>query len=139
MLSDPAENVVIVEVAESGHIRRLGGRGPTLPDDGVTVILRSVLETSGINPRTAQRIYSEWEPSPLDMRFIAGTFPDAAVTYSFKRPTDGNWDLALSNAAAVISASAHDDTPAPPGRFVELLPPAAPAASRPPWWRFWRR
>ena len=139
MLTDPAENVVIVEVAESGHIRRLAGRGPTLPEDGVTVILRTVLETSGVNPQAAQRIYSEWEPSPLDIGFIGGTFPNAAVTFSFRRPTDGNWDLALSKAADIISASANDRTLTPPGRFVELPPPAARAASRPRWWQFWRR
>jgi hypothetical protein len=138
MLTDSTENVVIVEVAEAGHIRRLAGRGPTLGEDGVTVILRTVLETSGVNPRTAQRIYSEWEPSPLDMGFIAATFPNAAVTYSFKRPTDGNWDLALSKAADIISASVSDDTPTPPGRFVELPPPPARATSRPRWWHFWR-
>jgi hypothetical protein len=77
-------------------------------------------------------VYSEWQPSAADLRFLAEAFPDAKHTYSFTRPSPDGWDKAFAEARRVIAETAVEpegellpvlwSTSSPGSGFLENLP-----------------
>jgi hypothetical protein len=81
------------------------GIGRTRDDDCVQQAWASVQREHGTRPETIEEVYAEWQPSGVDAGFLARTFPNAEVTYSFARPGPDGWDAAFAAAAATIAES----------------------------------
>ena len=124
MNSDPSRNVFVFEVQINGALRRFGGHAPTRDSDCLRKVWTELAPQAGIAPRSVQRLYSEWELSPEDIEFARSTFPDAAMTYSFSRPKDNDWDAAMAEASRTMQAAAMKkaSNPSPQKR----------------WWQFWK-
>jgi hypothetical protein len=131
---DPERNIVVLEAVEGGVVRKLLGHGPTRDDRCVEVILSSILKASRVAPEAVTRLYSEWEPTASDAVYIARTLPTAQVTYSFSRPADGDWQVAMLRVRAVIAEEAQRPHGPPSGSRVEL--PIPSESKR--WWQFWK-
>jgi hypothetical protein len=131
---DPELNVVVLEVVEDGKCRKLVGRGPTRDDRCVEAITLAILKAGAVTPDVVRRLYSEWEPTASDTSFLARTFPSAQLTYSFPRPSAGDWPRAFARARAIIGDAVEREHPPESGHYVEL--PIPSASKR--WWQFWR-
>jgi len=99
-------NLVAFELRREGRIDRVVGRGQTKALDGVRVAWLEVQQEHHAREGEVLRIYSEWELSTDDQRFVTAQFPDAELTYSFARPADDAWDAALEGARRSTEAAA---------------------------------
>lgn len=98
MPADMSRNMVVFELDRNGTLDRVIGQGPTTAPDSVRVAWGEVQAKHHAKEQEVRRIYSEWELSADDEQFVADHFPDAEITYSFTRPADGNWAMALDDA-----------------------------------------
>jgi hypothetical protein len=120
MSADPSANVVVFEVAVGGQLKKLVGNGPTRASDCVRQVWRTLSASNQLTPDTVRRLYSEWEPSDDDKAFISATFkPDLQVTFSFSRPPENGWDVAMREVGQTIATA------------------VTKAKAKKPWWRFW--
>jgi hypothetical protein len=102
---DPSINVVVFAVGD-GKGEPFVGQGLTQAADCIKNVWLDIQRQHGIRPNDVREIYSEWQPSPEDMSFLDATFPsDLKLSYSFKRPADGNWDRAFADVKAIIAKS----------------------------------
>jgi len=108
---DPTHNTIVFEFRafEGGDLDRHLARAPTKPDGAVERAWEELSEATGLTAERVTRLYSEWEPGPLDAAFISQAFSEAGVSYSFKRPTDGDWERAFADAAAAIRSALERD------------------------------
>ncbi|GAB3563763.1 hypothetical protein GCM10027445_06450 [Amycolatopsis endophytica] len=87
---------------------------PTRAEDALRQAWFQIRQERQVRPGDIVAVYSEWEPSGDDLRFLATAFPTAEHTYSFPRPAPGGWDEAFAEAERVLAEKA---APAP-----ELMP-----------------
>jgi hypothetical protein len=124
---DPADNVVCFELRTPEGLQTLTGHGPAVAEDCVEGIWRAI-SAAGFEAAAVARVYSEWEPSDADKRFVRESFHSVPLTYSFSRPdTDAGWPAALLVAQRALNEAL--DSPQ------SISPKAQPK----PWWRFWTR
>ena len=124
MNTDPGTNVFVFEVQQDGAQRRFVGHAPTRAADGLQQVWAVLGPQTGVEPRSVQRLYSEWELSRDDTDFARRSFPAAQLSFSFARPADDGWDAAMAAVAETIrSAATKRATP--------------PARSR-KWWQLWK-
>jgi hypothetical protein len=124
MNSDPSRNVFVFEVQINGTQRRFGGHAPTRDSACLRKVWAELAPQAGITPLSVQRLYSEWELSQEDIEFAHSTFAHAALSYSFSRPKDNEWDTAMEEASRTMQDAAIKK---------------ASALSRPKrWWQFWK-
>jgi hypothetical protein len=125
MSANPSVNVVVFEVQVGDRLEKLVAEGPTRSADCVQRAWSIVGEMNGVLAKDVRRVYSEWQPSPEDLAFLGANFPQAAVTYSFKRPRADKWDQAMAQAGRTIQRATEKE---------------APSNSRPAkkWWQFWK-
>jgi hypothetical protein len=94
--TDPTVTMVAFEIR--GHDKPYVSSGPTRADDAI----RQAWEATPVKHRReaarVTRVYSEWQPSAVDVEFIRTTFPAAALTYTHLRPAADGWDAALAAA-----------------------------------------
>ncbi len=120
--TDPSSNVVVFQI---GQEHSVAGHGPTVADDSVRQAWDLARRQGGALPEQVVALKSEWEPSPADSRFIARTFPNAAVYYTFPRPDPRRWPEALADARQQlesVAAERYDERCAQLEREGELLP-----------------
>jgi hypothetical protein len=92
---NPEENIVVFEIRTTDGLQKLIGRGPTVSTDCLEGIWRAI-SASGVVAAAVTRVYSEWEPSDADKRFVRESLYAAPLTYSFSRPdSDADWPAAL--------------------------------------------
>lgn len=95
MSADPTRNVVVFQLGD-------GDTGvaeaPTVADDCVRRAWDIVCHERAFDARDVTALYSEWEPSAADRRFLAETFPSAQFSYSFPRPDADGWPEAFEAA-----------------------------------------
>ncbi|HEY0636402.1 MAG TPA: hypothetical protein VGD67_02040 [Pseudonocardiaceae bacterium] len=117
MHADPTRNVVVFQFgqadgtgAPSGHhdgsAATATGEAPTVADDCVRQAWESVRREHHARADQVTALYSEWEPSAEDLRFVRETFPTAAMSYSFRRPHPADWEQALDDARQVMAEAA---------------------------------
>jgi len=103
---DPTHNHVTFHLVIDGVETETSGVGPARAVDCVAALWGALSEERGLDADDVRQIYSEWEPSPEDLKFLDRTFPeDAELAFTFKRPGKGGWDAAIKAAAKVIRAS----------------------------------
>jgi hypothetical protein len=125
MNANPSVNVVVFEVQLGDRLEKLVAEGPTRSADCVKRAWSIVGEMNGVLAKDVRRVYSEWQPSAEDLAFLEANFPQAAVTYSFKRPRADQWDQAMAQAGRTIE---------------QAVGQGAALGSRPAkkWWQFWK-
>jgi len=111
---DPRTNVVVFQLND-GSEEVVVGRAPTLAEDGVRQAWEGVRHEHSAHSASVVALHSEWEPSPRDVAYIETTFPDAAVTFNFPRPSPDGWEEAFAAAQATMAeaAAATDGHPNP--------------------------
>jgi hypothetical protein len=111
---DPRTNVVVFQLNDDSD-GLVVGRAPTLAEDGVRRAWEGVRHEHDAHSTSVVALHAEWEPSPGDVAFIETTFPEAAVTFNFPRPTPDGWDEAFAAAQETMleAAAATDGRPHP--------------------------
>ncbi|WP_326566771.1 hypothetical protein VSH64_33625 [Amycolatopsis rhabdoformis] len=104
MNDDVSQNLVIFRV--EGLAEPVLARAPTKADDAVEQAWASVREQHKVRASKVSAVYSEWEPSAGDLKFMAKNFKKADCKYSFARPGPDGWERAFAEARAVM-AEAH--------------------------------
>ena len=118
MNTDPNRNVFVIEVQKDGALRRFGGHAPTRDVDCLQQVWTALAPQAQLDPRKVQRLYSEWELSKDDIVFAQRTFPFADLTFSFSRPSDGDWERAMAEVSKTMESTMKK-------------------ASK-KWWQFWK-
>jgi hypothetical protein len=109
MSSDPTMNVIVFAIKRQGKEDTIANQVRTQAPDGVKTAWAKARQSHGVEARDVHEIYSEWEPSQEDEAFIDQHFPNVKVSYSFKRPADGNWAKAFAEVRGIIEASLQKD------------------------------
>lgn len=123
MINDnPLINIVVFEFKYKGSLETGTGRGETQNPHCIELIWNQIQSELKITGETVRRIYSEWQPSEEDTKFIDAFFPNAKVTFSFSRPTDGNWERAAQEAQKAFHDYADKETSGGGSKS---------------WWKFW--
>ncbi|HEY3504222.1 MAG TPA: hypothetical protein VGN37_15735 [Actinocatenispora sp.] len=98
---EPDRNHVVFAVSDGGDpVIEV----PARADDGLRQAWLIAVREHGAVSHDVREVFTEWEPSAADGAFIELTFPGAAVSYAFHRPTDGDWDAAYAAARRTIEA-----------------------------------
>jgi len=105
MDTDPFSNVVVFQLWR-GREERFAGHAPTIADDCVRQAWDRTRHVHDARAEDVVALHSEWEPSTADSFFIERTFPNAAVSYTFRRPDPDNWAEALIAARQQMEAVA---------------------------------
>ena len=108
MLVDPARNVVVFRLSRGGG-QTATAEAPTRAEDCVRQAWHTVRREHQARPDEVAELYSEWEPSAEDARFVAATFPSAKLTYSFQRPDEAGWDAAFDQARRIMEEARRRD------------------------------
>ena len=103
--SNPEVNLVAMEVLEDGRPTRYIGHGPTRQTNCVQLVIEELISTASLRVADVTEIYSEWQLSGADADYLARHVPNAQVTWSFRRPADGNWEAALAVARRKMDES----------------------------------
>ena len=98
MNSDPAINCIVFESQQGDDLVRATGQANTKDVHCIRTVWSQIQKEIATREDQVRRIYAEWEPSEQDKDFIKTTFGNAQLTYSFKRPKDGQWDEAMKSA-----------------------------------------
>ncbi|KDN20242.1 hypothetical protein [Amycolatopsis rifamycinica] len=112
MNDDVSQNLVVFRI--KGFDEPVLASAPTQAEDAVEQAWASVRQQHGVRTSAVRAVYSEWQPSPADQKFMARHFRKAECTYSFARPAPGEWERAFAEARAVMAETR------PPSE--ELLP-----------------
>ena len=118
--SDPEVNLVVMEVIEDGRPTRYLGHAPTRQTNCVQLVIEELLSTASLRVADVTEIYSEWQLSGADADYLARHVPNAQVTWSFRRPADGNWEVALAVARRKMDESMASGVQEKRGRWVRL-------------------
>ncbi|GIH13028.1 hypothetical protein [Rugosimonospora africana] len=102
MNADPTTNMVVFLLARGEGEHAIAG-APTQADDCVRQAWDRASREHRARPDEVTAIYTEWEASDKDNRFIAETFPRAELSHSFTRPTDGDWEPAFAAARQAMA------------------------------------
>jgi hypothetical protein len=103
--ADPSRNLVVFELRRGGGQRALA-EVPTRDDDGLRQAWERVRHEHGATAAEVSSLYSEWEPSADDVRFVRETFAGADMSYTFERPGPDGWGTALEGARhAMVEAA----------------------------------
>lgn len=107
MDADPSRNLVVFELRRGGGQRALA-EVPTRDDDGLRQAWEQVRREHDATAAEVSSLYSEWEPSADDVRFVRETFAGADMSYSFERPGPDGWGPALEGARHAMVEAAHE-------------------------------
>ncbi|WP_432848384.1 hypothetical protein ACQPXB_46465 [Amycolatopsis sp. CA-161197] len=66
----------------------------------------SVRQQHKVRGSAVSAVYSEWQRSVADQKFMARNFRKAECTYSFARPAPDDWERAFA-AARTVMAETH--------------------------------
>jgi hypothetical protein len=108
---DPTMNLVVFEVKHNNKVERFTAQGATKDANCIKKAWESIRQQQSLQPTHVSQIYSEWQPSDEDKTFLEKTFDKAKVSYSFERPSDGNWEVAFAKVREIIEQSLKKDTP----------------------------
>lgn len=106
MNSDPAINCVVFESLQDDNLVRSVGQGSTKDPNCVRTVWQQIQKEAVIREDQVRRIYVEWEPAQEDKDFIKTSFTKAQLSFSFKRPKDGQWDEAMKAAEKQMQQTA---------------------------------
>jgi hypothetical protein len=109
MSSDPTSNVIVFAIERQGKKENIVNQVRTQAVDGIETAWAKARQSHGVQVRDVKEIYSEWQPSKEDEAFITRLFPKVKVSYSFDRPTDGNWAQVFAEVQRIIEASLQKD------------------------------
>jgi hypothetical protein len=109
MSSDPSMNVVVFTIQRQGKQENIVNEVSTQALDGFKTAWGKAQQSHGARAEEVREIYSEWQPSEQDIVFIDEHFPNAKVSYSFDRPTDGNWEQAFARVQRIIEDALEKD------------------------------
>ncbi|MEV6896342.1 hypothetical protein [Amycolatopsis sp. NPDC051372] len=120
MNDDVSQNLVIFRVA--GLAEPVLASAPTKADDAVEQAWASVRKQHKVRASKVSAVYSEWEPSAADLKFMAKNFKKADCKYSFARPGPDGWERAFAEARAVMAETHAARQQQEEERTEELLP-----------------
>lgn len=112
MNSDPAINCIVFESQQGDNLIRSVGQANTKDPNCVRTVWQQIQKEVVIREDLVCRIYSDWEPAQEDKDFIKTTFRNAQLTFSFKRPKEGQWDEAMKSAEKQLQQAEKQSTPA---------------------------
>lgn len=95
---DPTRNAVAFRVRGDDDVRTVIAAAPTRDANCVQQAWESARRNHQIEAGEVSELYSLWQPSEHDARFIAQTFPGAEFGYSFARPGPHPWTDELHHA-----------------------------------------
>jgi hypothetical protein len=98
---DVSENLVVFRI--KGFDEPVLASAPTQAEDAVEQACASVRQQHKVRASAVSAVYSEWQPSTADQKFMARHFRKAECTYSFPRPPAGDWDRAFAEARAAMA------------------------------------
>ncbi|ATY15285.1 hypothetical protein CU254_36480 [Amycolatopsis sp. AA4] len=101
MNDDVSQNLVVFRI--NGLPEPVLASAPTQAEDAVEQAWASVRQQHKVRRSAVSAVYSEWQPSAADQKFMAKNFRKAECTYSFARPAPGEWDRAFAEARAVMA------------------------------------
>lgn len=101
MNDDVSRNLVVFRL--KGFDEPVLASAPTQADDAVEQAWASVRQQHKVRASAVSAVYSEWQPSAADRKFMAKNFRKAECTYSFARPADGEWERAFAEARSVMA------------------------------------
>ena len=101
MNDDVSQNLVVFRIKDFPE--PVLASAPTQADDAVEQAWASVRQQHKVRGSAVLAVYSEWQPSEADQKFMAKNFRKAECTYSFTRPAPGEWDNAFAEARAVMA------------------------------------
>jgi putative Mg2+ transporter-C (MgtC) family protein len=115
--------VIVFELVGEAEPRRAMGSTPLREEDGVASVWNRVAAEVKLRARDVRRVYSEWQLSPADEKFLAATFPAGieakvaptpsgtiGISYVMKASApddlDEAWGLAVENAGRGLKVNA---------------------------------
>lgn len=117
---DPTRNVVVFLLARDEEEHAIAD-APTRDEDGIQQAWERVAREHQARPAEVVALYSDWEASATDLRFIRTHFPQAEVAHSFSRPGPWGWEQALHEARqAIAEAQKKQLTEEAPGRIQQV-------------------
>ncbi|QWF76634.1 hypothetical protein [Amycolatopsis sp. CA-230715] len=105
MNDDVTQNLVAFRL--DGFDEPLLAGAPTQADDAVRQAWAGIRRQHKVRASAVSAVYSEWQPSAADRKFIAKHFKKAECTYSFPRPGPGEWERAFAEARSAMT-QAHE-------------------------------
>ncbi|MFB9930134.1 hypothetical protein ACFORO_16745 [Amycolatopsis halotolerans] len=101
MNDDVSQNLVVFRI--KGLPEPMLASGPTQAEDAVEQAWAIVRQQHKVRGSAVLAVYSEWQPSAADQKFMAKNFRKAECTYSFARPAPGEWERAFADARTVMA------------------------------------
>ncbi|MFE3177504.1 hypothetical protein ACFXPA_41435 [Amycolatopsis sp. NPDC059090] len=101
MNDDVSQNLVVFRI--KGLPEPVLASAPTQAEDAVEQAWASVRQQHKVRGSAVLAVYSEWQPSAADQKFMAKNFRKAECTYSFTRPAPGDWERAFAEARTVMA------------------------------------
>ncbi|WP_410615349.1 hypothetical protein [Amycolatopsis sp. lyj-109] len=101
MNDDVSQNLVVFRL--KGFDEPVLASAPTQAEDAVEQAWESVRQQHKVRAFAVAAVYSEWQPSAADQKFMAKHFRKAECTYSFARPAPGEWDRAFAEARSAMA------------------------------------
>ncbi|MFD2417263.1 hypothetical protein [Amycolatopsis pigmentata] len=100
MNDDVSQNLVVFKA--KGFDEPLVAGAPIQADDAVEQAWAGIRrQHNKVRASAVSAVFSEWQPSAADQKFMAKHFRKAECTYSFARPADGDRERAFAKARAV--------------------------------------
>ncbi|UKD52732.1 hypothetical protein L3Q65_33180 [Amycolatopsis sp. FU40] len=101
MNDDVSQNLVVFRI--KGLPEPVLASAPTQAEDAVEQAWASIRQQHKVRGSAVLAVYSEWQPSAADQKFMAKNFRKAECTYSFARPGPGEWDRAFAEARTAMA------------------------------------
>ncbi|WP_370933585.1 hypothetical protein [Amycolatopsis sp. cg13] len=101
MNDDVSQNLVVFRI--NGLPEPVLASAPTQSENAVEQAWASVRQQHKVRGSAVSAVYSEWQPSAADQKFMAKNFRKAECTYSFARPAPGDWERAFAEAREVMA------------------------------------
>ncbi|RSM41681.1 hypothetical protein DMA12_23995 [Amycolatopsis balhimycina DSM 5908] len=101
MNDDVSRNLVVFRL--KGFDEPVMASAPTQAEDAVEQAWANIRQQHKVRGSAVSAVYSEWQPSAADRKFMAKHFRKAECTYSFARPAPGEWERAFAEARAVMA------------------------------------
>ncbi|MEV5720366.1 hypothetical protein AB0L41_41335 [Amycolatopsis mediterranei] len=127
MNDDVSENLVVFRI--KGIDEPVLAGTPSQAEDAVEQAWASVRRQHKVRAAAVSAVYSEWQPSAADRKFMAKHFRKAECTYGFARPADGEWERAFAEARAAMAEKRAEEvlpvlwsTSSPRAALLDTLP-----------------